>query len=207
MPEYTNNSYAHKAAVEAAQKKPEKKLEPVISGGSKEKEKSGLSKFKDEMISEDAKNVKSYIIKDVLLPAAKKAISDIVTNGIDMILYGEKRHQSRSRERDTVSYKSYYNSERSRHDDRFASRGSESNVSSTEIWFETRADADAVIDAMYEILNETEYDAVSINDFRELAKLPRIWTGENYGWTNIDGHTIKPCDGGWLIRMPRPKSL
>lgn len=36
-------------------------------------------------ISEDAGNIKSYVVLDVLVPAIKKAIADIVTGGIDML--------------------------------------------------------------------------------------------------------------------------
>ena len=54
-----------------------------------------MQKFADVFISEDVNNVKSYIVMDVLVPAIKKAISDIVTNGIDMILYGKLGNQKR----------------------------------------------------------------------------------------------------------------
>ena len=65
-----------------------KKIEKVVTGKVKTKKKSEIRKLKDTFISEDVSNVKSYIVMDVLIPAAKKAISDIVRDGIDMILYG-----------------------------------------------------------------------------------------------------------------------
>ena len=74
--------------------KPEKKVEKVVTGNVKLKKKSELSKFKDVFISEDVGNVKSYIFMDVVIPAAKKAISDIVRDGIDMILYGDTKRKS-----------------------------------------------------------------------------------------------------------------
>ena len=73
-----------------------KKVEKVVTGKVKTKKKSEASKLKDVFISEDVSNVKSYILMDVLIPAAKKAISDIVSNGIDMILYGETRGRKSS---------------------------------------------------------------------------------------------------------------
>ena len=89
MEDYKPNSHKYKAEQAAKQKEqPEKKIEKIIAGTAKTKKKTEMSKFKDIFISEDASNVKSYVLMDVLIPAIKKAVSDIVTNGIDMILYG-----------------------------------------------------------------------------------------------------------------------
>mgnify|MGYP004450855969 CR=1 FL=1 len=85
MENYPSNS--HKAREEVA----EKKVEKVVSGKTSTKKKSGMRKLSDTFLSEDVSNVKSYIFSEVLLPAAKKLVSDIVTNGIDMLLYGEIR--------------------------------------------------------------------------------------------------------------------
>ncbi len=84
MEEYKPNS--HRSKEERKESIPEKHVEKVISGTVKPKKKSEMQKFADVFISEDVNNVKSYIVMDVLVPAIKKAISDIVTNGIDMIL-------------------------------------------------------------------------------------------------------------------------
>ena len=73
MAEYKSNSNRSK------EQSSDKKVEKVISGNAKVKKRSALS--------DDIQNIKSYVVMDVLIPAAKKAISDIVTNGIDMILY------------------------------------------------------------------------------------------------------------------------
>lgn len=86
MSEYKSNSHRSKN-----ENRDNKKVEKIVSGKARVKKKSGISKLKDNLISEDVDNVKSYAITDVLIPAAKKAISDIVTNGIDMILYGETK--------------------------------------------------------------------------------------------------------------------
>lgn len=78
MEEYKPNS--HKSKEEQKDLVPEKRVEKVISGTVKPKKKSEMQKFADVFISEDVNNVKSYIVMDVLVPAIKKAISDIVTN-------------------------------------------------------------------------------------------------------------------------------
>ena len=71
--------------------------------------KSFLARF----IGETGMSVVDYIFRDVLVPAAKSTISDIIGNGIEMLLYGESttRTGSRSRRdrvRTKVSYTDYY---------------------------------------------------------------------------------------------------
>ena len=64
--EYPSNSNRAKNDKPAA---PEKKVEAVVSGGAKTRKKSEAKKLADTFISEDASNVKNYILGDVLIPA------------------------------------------------------------------------------------------------------------------------------------------
>ena len=97
MEQYGGNSHKMKDEQKALPEKSseEKKVGKVISGSAKSKKKGEMQKFADVFISEDVGNVKSYIFMEVLVPAVKKAISDIVTNGVDMILYGETRQKKK----------------------------------------------------------------------------------------------------------------
>ena len=73
--DYKPNSKRYKENKAEVEKR---KTEKVVSGKVKTKKKGEMRKLKDVFISEDASNVKSYVIMDVLIPAAKKAISDII---------------------------------------------------------------------------------------------------------------------------------
>lgn len=86
MEDYKSNS--DKARQE---QQSEKKVEAVITGAAKTRKKGEMQKFADVFIAEDANNVKSYILMEVIVPAVKKAISDIVTKGtLDTIHEGMK---------------------------------------------------------------------------------------------------------------------
>ena len=103
MEDYKSNS--DKARQE---QQSEKKVEAVITGAAKTRKKGEMQKFADVFIAEDANNVKSYILMEVIVPAVKKAISDIVTTGIDMILYGEAGRNKKNGTASKVSYRNYY---------------------------------------------------------------------------------------------------
>ena len=90
-----------------------KKVEKVVTGKVKTKKKSEVSKFADVFISEDAANVKSYIIFDVLVPTIVDTIRDIAIGSLDMIFgrgTGRNRSGRSSSSNPTyVSYRKYKN--------------------------------------------------------------------------------------------------
>jgi hypothetical protein len=197
MEDYTPNS--HKFRKE--NKEPEKKkLEKVVSGNVKSKKKNEIWKLADVFISEDVENVKSYILMDVLVPSVKKAISDIVTNGIDMILYGDTSHSKRNSPASRVSYRSYYNRDRDRHSAR-----TRSGYAYEDVILESRGEAEEVLVRMDELMDT--YGIVSVSDFYELVGISSNYTDNKYGWTDIrSAKTIRTKDG-YMIKMPRAMPL
>ena len=173
-----------------------KKVEKVVTGKVKTKKKSEASKLKDIFISEDVSNVKSYIFMDVLIPAAKKAISDIVSNGIDMILYGETRGRKSSSGASYVSYRDY-----SRRDDRQDTSRTRTGYDYDDIILETRGEAEDVLERMNELIDM--YDVVSVADLYDLVGKSCNYTDNKYGWTNIrNAEPIRVRDG-YLLKMPK----
>ena len=104
MEEYKPNSHKFKESQQQLQET--QKVKKVTSGVVKTKKKSEVSNLKNIFISEDIRNVGEYILTDVIIPAVKNALSDTVSNGINMLLYGDagrKRTSSGSK----ISYSQY----------------------------------------------------------------------------------------------------
>lgn len=195
MEDYKPNS--HKAKAEAAVA--EKKVEKAVAGPVKVKKKSEMSKLKDIFISEDAGNVKSYVIMDVLIPALKKAVSDIVTNGIDMILYGETGRSKRSSIASNVSYRSYY--DRRDDDRRYSSNRTVSGYSYNDIILETRGEAEEVLSRLDELI-ET-YKVATVADLYDLVGITGNYTDNKYGWTNIRNAEAVRVRDGYVLKLPK----
>lgn len=177
----------------------EKKVEKVITGKATVRKKSTFSKLADEFISEDAKNIKSYVFGEVLIPAIKKAISDIVTDGIDMILYGGSRGGKTKRSSaDRVSYRNYYDEPRSRSEKTYI----DSKLSFDEVVVDTRGEAQDVLARMDEIVEQ--YGVVSVADLYELAGIRNDnYMTHKYGWTSIRNADVIRVRDGYLIKMPK----
>ncbi len=198
MEEYKSNSHASK---EKEKNSEEKKVEKIISGNARAKKKSEFSKFADVFVSEDAGNVKSYILMEVLVPAVKKAVSDIVTNGIDMLLYGETGVHKRNGASSKVSYRSYYDrSNRSSSNSR-----TRNGYSYDDIILDNRGEAEEVLSRMDEIV--ATYGTVSVADLYDLVGITGAYTDNKYGWTDIRSASVVRVRDGYMIKLPRALPL
>lgn len=199
MEDYKSNSHKAKEERESTEKKV---VEKIISGTAKTKKKNELNKLRDAFVSEDAANVKSYIFMDVLIPAAKKAISDIVSNGIDMILYGETGHSKR-KSGTRRPYDRYYESSDERRSTRSSTIGT--GYEYEDVVLDNRGDAEDVLLEMESILDE--YRMVRVSDLYELVGITGKWTDNKYGWTDLRTARVDHVRDGYLIRLPRAKPL
>lgn len=182
---------------------PEKKVEKVVSGPVKARKKSEMQKFADVFIQEDAQKVKSYILMDVLVPAVKKAISDIVTNGIDMILYGETGRSKKSGTASKVSYRSYYDKKDERRD--YSANRTRTGYDYDDVVLDNRGEAEDVLSRMDELI--ATYGIVSVADFYDLVGITGNYTDNKYGWTDIRNASVVRVRDGYVIKLPRALPL
>ena len=197
MEDYTSNSHKSKEIMpKPTEDTHEKKHEAVVSGEVKTTKKSGLSKFKDVIVAEDASNVKSYIFMDVLVPAIKKALHDTVTGAADMF-FGMS-DSSRRTTASKISYRSYYDDK----NDRNLSSTARTAFDYDNIVFSSRGDAEAVLSAMEDILSQ--FGVVSVGDLYDLTDISTSnYTINKYGWTNIRSAQVVRCRDGYLLKLPR----
>lgn len=196
MTEYKANS--HKVREEQKQEVVKKDIQPIAKA--KTKKKSEVKKFADVFIAEDVTSVKDYIVNEVLIPAAKKAISDIITNGIDMILYGETRGKDRRRDGGSrVSYTKYYERDRDRDYDRTRTRRSVYDYD--DIILDTRREAEEVLNRMDDLIDN--YGMVSVADLYDLVGITGNYTDNKYGWTNLRNAEVRRTRDGYLIKLPK----
>ena len=174
------------------------KIEKIITGTAKVR-KNNVRKLTDIFISEDVSNVKNYILLDVIVPAIKKTIYELIVGTLDMSLYGGRGGGKRPTA-DKVSYRDY--NDISRSDSRSYDRTrTNSGYSYDDIVLESRGEAEAVLSRMDEIMDE--YNIVRVADLYDLVGVTGNYTDNNYGWTNIRNAKIVRVRDGYKIDMPR----
>lgn len=188
------------------QEEPKKEIKKVASATKRKK--SMAKKFKEAFVGEDGddQSVADYILYDVLVPAAKNTISDMVTGGIEMILYGERRGSSRmnrDRGRSYVNYSGYS----TRMDDNRARNGSRvrrsarDRVYNDDIIIPTRGEAEQTIDSLLDIIDQ--YGSASIADLYSLTGIDSDFTDNSYGWTNLSTASVSRTRDGYILNLPR----
>lgn len=194
MEEYKSNSDKSK------EKPEEKNIDKVATGHLKAKKASGLKKFADVFISDDVNSVKSYILLDVIVPAIKRGIVD----AINIILYGDTSRSKKSSTASKISYRSYYESDDYRRDDKI--NRSRPRLDYDEVLYDTRGEAESVLDRMYDIIRE--YGIVSVSDFYEISDIPNDnYMLNRYGWNDLSGTRVARTRDGYILTLPKARAI
>lgn len=184
---------------------PEKK----VIAKAKVQKKSAIKEALKTFFAQDLPEIAEHLVIDVAIPAAKNAITDMVTQGIQQLLYGEVD----PRRRPTSGYTSYSSSSRNnrgtayyhpRDTQRREPRQSKpTNVE--DLVFDTRGEAVDVIEYVAESIEE--YGQVSVADLMSSVGIQPRYTDERWGWTTTDAFEIRQIREGWLFSADRPEPL
>ena len=192
---------------EQPQAKREKK-ESVVTSGAQIRQKTVWDKIKDEFVSDDSKSIGDYLLFDVLIPAAKSTLQQLINNGVDMILYGGGGSRRPSNLPATrVSYRNMYDS-RPNTSYLNSPQRVRASYNYDDLDFDSRGDAEAVRYRMQEIIDQ--YQVVTVADYLEISgRDSRNYTDNNYGWTtNVMNADIRRTNyGKYYIDLPQPMAL
>lgn len=184
---------------------PEKK----VIAKAKVQKKSAIKEALRTFFAQDLPEIAEHLIIDVAIPAAKNAITDMVTQGIQQLLYGEVDPRRRSSYGYT-SYSSSSRSDRSRgyYESRRTERREQRQPKPTnveDLVFDTRGDAVDVIEFIAETIEQ--YGQVSVADLMSSVGIQPRYTDERWGWTTTDAFEIRQIREGWLVSADRPEPL
>ena len=191
----------------AKRKQQENKMTPVISGGAKLKKQTGVEKASKVFLEEDIKSVGSYICKDVILPATKKLLYDMVTNALGISLWGQNgapRNNNGGSNVARVSYNSFSNNGNQQKNNYRANPSTGWDYD--KITFTSAGDAELVLDAMRDSLDRGYI--VSVADLYDLAGISTSnYMVKKYGWDDLSLAKVARTFDGWSIVLPKPTPI
>lgn len=173
------------------------KIEKVISGNAKVR-KNNVRKLTDTFFAEDVSTVKSHLRDDLLIPELKRLVVNLLKDGVDILFNGRisrNGNKSNTFVGDRFSYDRCYSNkpaEPIRTVNRF---------SYDDIEYESRGDAQAVLDHMHNVIRR--YGFVTVAEMYEMVERTAPFTANNYGWTDISTAYVDRSYGGYIIRLPR----
>lgn len=212
MEQFPANS--HNAKIEKEEIEEKKPILKVVTNEVVRRPKTRSKRFFDTFLTNnDGTSIVSYVIQDILIPAAKDMIVDAFTQGVERAFFGETRSTTRraaSRPGNTPGYVSY---------NRYASttpinrrdpatrpplsRRARSMHNFDEILLATRAEAEEVLKRMNDLLER--YGTISVGELYEMVGEDREHTDEKYGWVDLREAGVAYTRSGYLLELPRPE--
>lgn len=179
-----------------------KRLDKVTKSETVEKKPSIGKRLIGLFVSDDAQEIKRYLIDDLIIPSIKTGILSALemiffhrTNG-----YGNWRptDYSKSSQRPTT----YSYSSQSRTTTVNAGQNRSANGSLKTILYKTRFDAEAVLRALDEQI--VTYGEATVMQYYDASDVDSQFTDAKWGWKDISTARIYPVSGGFSIQMPKP---
>lgn len=205
--DYPSNSHQTREAssLDRANER-EKKIKQIVKRDSVKTKKRPISrrlseKFFNEDVDRDS--VLDYVIGEVLVPAAKDTLSEMVSGGIEMLLFGTSHRNSHRTNSSVsrVSYSNYYN----RNDNNYVKPKRDYHYNFDNLIFERKSEADEVLDYMIALIEE--YDVVTVSDLNEIIGRMSNYTDVKWGWTALGRAEVRRVRDGYILELPRPKPV
>lgn len=184
--------------------KPDKKVEKVVSGEVVRKHKSRAQKVAETFFGGDLREVASFTITDVFVPAAKNLIFETLTKGFERLLWNNDPVPTSRGGMQHFNY-SKQSTSRNRAASRSWSRSQREAFDIADITLPSRQDAENVLTRMYDMLEA--YHMVTVGEFYGLVGITPEYTDEKWGWKNLHGANVQSVRDGYRINLPRPEEL
>jgi hypothetical protein len=206
MQDYPSNSHKDRDMPEA---KPEKeRLQRVTQSEAVQRKKPLGKRFTETFLGGDARGVGSYVMLDVLLPAARDMVTDVIIQGVERMVYGDVRSGSRRRSSSFIGQTPYNKMAGGfRPDPRepMRSRRAVGGLEFEEIIVETRVEAEHVLEAMFHHIEK--FQQVTLSDLKDLVGITAAYTDNKWGWSDLRGADIRHVRNGYLIQLPPAEAL
>lgn len=157
---------------------------------------------KPSRVASVARDILDYVLNDVLIPTTKRMVSDVVSQTVEIALFGTTTSRSSSYgggRRDRVSYERYY-SDRNRIPVRTRSR-------LAKVTFPDRSDATQVLADLRE--NARRYGTATVHEYYTMSGHKAEYTDNSRGWNerDLDSAAVGYSRDGWTIDLPSPRDL
>jgi len=182
-------------------------LAPVVQNAAVERQQPVGQKFFKAFANDTVGSVGAYLLMDVIVPATKNLISDLVTQGINRMLYGSSRGGSSTFQQSRQSYTRFSGGGGSTQTSAVASQQAYSQQAkatqdTTQLVFTSRVDAEMTLDSLRELIER--YGSAKLVNLYQAARVPTDFTDHKYGWTDLSRAQVQQIRQGYIIDLPRP---
>lgn len=202
--------YPPNSKIRPSTERPEKVVEQVTSVEGKRRKKSLGKQFRETFVMGDAKTATQYVVFNVLIPAAKDALAEAGSQGIERLIFGDTRKRgARPPASGALGYINYQRMSQgppSQVPARAMSQRGRSRHDFDEIVLQSRPEAEEVIDRLFDLISK--YEVATVADLYALVGLKSSHPDHKWGWTDLRGSSVSRLRGsGYLLDLPDPEPL
>jgi len=209
MSEYPGNSQYKRP--NPAPDKP-KTVEKIVTGNVTMRKPTLGKRARELFLSGSAQSVWGYVAYEILLPALKDTVADVVIGGVERSLFGDSRprggHRGAPSQFGVTNYGNFSKpsgGSRYAKDDRQVSRRARSTHSFGEIVLDTRPEADQVLMLLTELVDQ--YGQATVNDLYSALGVTGEFTDVVYGWTDLMDARVVRRNYGYILDLPPTEVL
>lgn len=199
---------SHKSREADAEKTADREpIEKMVEGKVISRKMPWYKKLGRSMLADDAGNVGEYVLSDVIIPAAKNLIVDMIGQSVERMLFGTSRGRIRRSPlglslRDQVNYSRVSSDREPR---RPISREARARHDFNEIVLENRSEAIEVVEALVDRI--VRYGAVTVADLYDFVGTTGSFADQRWGWTDLATADVRQVPGGFLLDLPAPEPI
>lgn len=182
-------------------------VEKMVEGKVISRKQPVWKRFTRTMVADDVGNVGEYILTEVVVPATKNLIVDMIGQSVERMLFGTSRGRIRRSPlgaslRDSVNYSRYSEREPIR---RPMSREARARHDFNEIVLENRSEAVEVVEALIDRI--ARYGAVTVADLYDFVGTTGSFADQRWGWSDLTTADVRQVPGGFLLDLPAPEPI
>lgn len=189
----------------------EKDIKRITSSDAVRRKRPIRKQFLETFIVGDFKSSVQFVVLDVLRPAIQDLLVESVHQGFEKLMFGLNGSRRRGATPPQTGPMGHINYNRQPMSNRFTApqrvlnRQARAQHNFDEIILETRVEAEAVIDRLFDLVRQ--YDFATVADLYELVGFSSAHTDHTWGWENLAGSGVSRARGGYLLDLPSPQPL
>lgn len=215
MQEFPANSAKVRSQSEGPPLDERPKVEQVTSAEAHRRKRGLGRKFRETFIGGSARMAVEYMVADVVIPAIQDTMIDALQGGIERLIKGEGRSSRRGTPSaySNTAHVDYRGMGMNRAttqtrlpSSRMLSRQSRARHDFDELVIPTRAEAEEVVDQLFDMLSR--FELVTVADLYEMTGIQSSHADVKWGWTSLRGAKVQRLrNGGYLLNLPEPEAL
>lgn len=180
-----------------------KKVDYTAPKGKVTLKKSKMNSLGKSVIQGSITDAIANAITDLIIPAGRDLLFNVVTSVSQTLIYGESDQPSVSNGVNRIPYSSISNYNRmgrpTSHVQKVRQRPEDGFI------FERKSDADTALEHLREACDN--FGVVSVQTLYEICEKSAPYTANKYGWMNLDDARVERTRDGYTLKFPRSMPL